>query len=472
MTTGASTNNNAMDWSADNAPKKYVYEDKVDIAVHDTAKMDSPLAYYNDNGDITKLPAKLNESIDNPISFRADKLEDADLGIYPRKDESDNSASAKDASEWTSGSHLSVNQSDGSTAESVRSIKIHTDGTLGSSNKTSATYANQSITTDPGKRVFFAIVNVNSLESGTNITYAVEDGDGDRKELYVNASKSASADSVIANTTGSGFVVQQKLHTLATKGNGDGTFEGIQKIVVTVEGGDASTTVTGIDVQRKSKVVIGERKADTDDDDSLETVTVKEITSSGAASYRSLSSMGDVFSKAKVHDLTVKGLKYRVRDLPSGDVDVNFDTGAAEPYSYPNDFEQFGRLKVPAAIDLTHHGLKLVAVQKFVEDRYTKFRYVEGAGDTAFSDISSWSDASSKLKDVGDKIVIDDTVQAGTYYDVHQVVLLQKGQADNLKFSTSGKTGGGGGQSSGGANMGFIAGIFAALLAAIKKFDL
>ncbi|MFC7047282.1 hypothetical protein ACFQH6_19405 [Halobacteriaceae archaeon GCM10025711] len=476
MAPTAAAQNTAMNWGSDNAIHTQLYEERLDVAAHDRAEMSSLTQYYDDSGDVTELPATLNESINNSAAVRADRIEDDDLGIFPRKDnEANNTASATDASEWTTGgansSKVSVSQADGSTASGVTAIQVATDGTMAAGDEAYGSYSNFSITTDAEKRLPYVIVNVNTLDSATGGTVEFVDADGDKKVAHINSSKTASDADVVANATGSGYLWQERLADLATDGSaGDGTFDGIEEIRVSAVDGDLDVTITGLDAERKSELVLGETLEDTDDDDDLETVTITEVYTAGEVDLNGLSGMDALFSDAVIHDLGVKGVVYDAEDLKSEDVEVTIEE--QDQYgSYPQHVEVYYRLEVPAAIDLTHTGLELRQEQSFVDERYATIEYVEGASDTAFSDIDSWTDLSGSLGDVGDTLSLDSTVQAGITYVVHEDILINDDEASDLADTGGAASGGAAGQS-GITSWPVIGALFVAILGVLKRFGI
>lgn len=467
-TIAASPGNSAVNYDAEQAPNPYIAEEHVTIAEHNRSAMDSVLQYYDDNGDVQTLPASVNESIDNPVGIVPTEIDDPMFGEYPRKGASDG-ASILDASEWTAESDMSVAEANGAPAEGVPAVRVSTNGSFTSSSTGAATYANQSITSDASKRVPTVFADVDSLEAGAHVELRFVDADGDFKAASINASEDASTASVIANATGEGYVWQERLADLATEGSGDGSFDAIEEIAVNVTGGDADVLFTAVDAEHKSEVVLGERLEDTDDDDELETVTVRERHEAGALRLSGLDTLGGTFDDAALQNVDVYGLQYEAQYVPSEDAATNYSSADDYP-GYDSILTYDFRLSVPSAIDLTHHGLSLEAEQSFLENRYNTYHYVEGAGDTEVADIDSWTDVSDKLGEQGSTIVIDDTVQADTNYVVEGSPKLQSDQVDALQDTGGGGVVGAPAGSSGGLLGGLLNSpfaIFGSLVAAI-----
>lgn len=438
----AAGGNDELNWDADSADDWYVYEDTLTVAEHNRSAMSSPLQFYNDNGDVDELPAQLNESIDNPVSVRADMVHADAYGIFPRKDaeSGDNSASAVDASEWTSdlsGSAGSGSVSATTTPGGVDAVSISTSSQT-SGDVATFTYSNFSISTDPAKRVPLLGVNVNTLDSGADVQVRFEDGGGDYAQAVINASATSSSKDVIANATGNGYIWQHKLADMSVQGD-DGTLDSIEKIEVRVVDADADVSIFAVDAEHKTTLTFGERT--TDDG---ETKTIEEVHAGGYQSLSALSTMGSWANDATISDLKVSGVEYRMSNLEAADVSTNFTSADAYP-SFPTKLKQSGGLVVPSAIDLSHSGLSLRVEQSLVDERYKTFRYAEGVGDKDAEDVDSWTDASNQLGGAGDTIVVDDTIQPGATIMPQEVVVLTADEVSNLRA-----TGGGAGPVGGG----------------------
>jgi hypothetical protein len=457
--------------SAEQYPDTYVYEDRLTVATHDRADM-APLEYENNDGEITAIDAMVNGTeAGERIEIRADKIHESDFNQFPRKgaESGNNSASALDASEWTA-SGASVSQADGSTASGVQAITVSSSGSL-SSGSESVSYTNLSETSDPNKRVLQLVGNVGQLEAGAEVEIRLEDGDGTTKSVYINASRDATADDVMATATGNGYVLQEKLGDLSASG-GDGSFNGITKITVEFSGADASVTLTAINAERMSEWTLGTTRV-SDGDGGYKDETVTERTSAGAVQLIELESMGETFSDSTINDLTYINVHHRMQDRPSM-VDASFPEASSYP-SYPNYLDLTAEFTLPTAYEISHGStLELRSEQTFLSDRYTRLRYAEGVGDTDAENVSSstWVDASGSLGERNTTVVLDATVQPGSTYYVQQETLLQQSQVDALEQSVGGggfwsDSGGGGGEKPWTSAVNWVASLVTGLLTAL-----
>lgn len=434
-----------LNWSDDQTPNPYLQEDQLTIAQHDRGEMSSALQYYDDSGEVASLPATVNSSQDTPYTFRADQIDSATFTNFPRDKEN---VTAIDATEWTASSgtnsDMSVSQTDGSTASGVDSVELN--ASVASGETATATFSNFSVSDDPEKRVLRFVGNVDTLASGANVDVRLVDADGDAKVATINSSATISNDDVIGASTGQGYVYQQRLGDLATDGsNGDGVFDGIEKVEVVVSDADATLTVVGLDAESKSEFVLGETINSND-----ETVTVTERNSGGdmSVSVTSLDTLGTVFDNAVVNDLRISDVRYRLSDLTSPD-DYEVSFSDADQYSYERKLELQGRLDIPSAIDLSHSGLSFMDEQGFVSQRYASVQIAEGVGSQEFDNISSWEDKSSLYSSKGSTHELDSTVAVDKSYAYSLTLLLQPGEEDTM---TADASGGGGFWSAGGSN--------------------
>ena len=457
---GAATANDELAWGED-PPNTYVYEDHVTIAQHNLSEMGSVLEYYDDSGDVATLPAELNESIDNPVRFRADKLDAETLSEFPRKSDEVEDASAVDAGEWSSSS-LTV--SDVTTAGDVDAVKLASNGSMSTNDVATATYSNFTIDSDPAKRVALLVGQVNTLDSSATVYINATESDGDMKSIRVDPDANADNADVAANATANGFIEQEKLSDLSTQGDGDGSFDAIDKIVVKVVDADATLTLSGVDLDRKSTISFGSHLSDTDGDDELETVSTEQNADGGLIKLSARSTLPSEFDDATIFDLEVHGLRYDAEHLDSEDVYANF-TDAPDYPDFNHRLEVHYRHKVPSAIDLSHNGLELRTDQAQVSDRYLAFRFAENAGDSEPADVNGWTDKSGSIAQKGDTITLDDTIQAGNNIMTNVEVLLTADQVD--AYQSTGGGGGTGPQGSAGGPLDFLFSLPGMLLAGV-----
>jgi len=130
----------------------------------------------------------------------------------------------------------------------------------GSASSDSATYSN--FTVEDGEKGYLTIAADINSASGTP-TLQLTDGDGDYVEVTLyDATGDASNDTLLANSTGEGMVLQEQVGDLTVQGGGDGTFDSTEEITVS---GDIDADVSVLDAERTRDLAFGERLVETDD---------------------------------------------------------------------------------------------------------------------------------------------------------------------------------------------------------------
>ncbi|PSQ06649.1 hypothetical protein BRC92_00320 [Halobacteriales archaeon QS_4_69_31] len=425
----------ALDFTNDKTPNPMLVEDTLTVAEHDRGAMSGPLEYYDDGGAVATLPAEVNTSQTTPVGLRFDKIDGEAYRLFPRVDgESDNGATWTDTAQWSknSGASSSVSIADAD-ADSVQKVSV--DATVATGETATATFgSNVSITQDPNKRVLTFVGNVDTLASGSSVEVRVVDGDGDYRNATIEAGAVASANDVIANATGNGYVFQQRVSDLPLTTAGDGTFDGIQQINVVASENDAKVTIAGLDVDRKSTIELAEIERDTDGDSSLETTTITDYYEGGVAGVTSLDTLGAWADSASIMDLEVYDVSYQFSDLTDeSEYSVNFSD--ADDYSYPQKLELYADLEVPSAIDLSHGTLTLEYYQGLVSDRYVTLEIASVDSSAEFGNVSdaSYSDKSGSLSGQGTTAELVASASADTTYRVHMVALLQTEEVEGMQ---------------------------------------
>jgi len=437
-------------WGGDSSAPNPTIEADVTVDEWDGDEMDSPLQYYDDSGEVATLPASVNASNDNPITVTATDIDFEQRDEFPRNDDEDgnNSASALDSSEWTV-SGASVSET--TTAPSTDALSY-----AGSASSDSATYNNFS-NTDAEKGYITIAADVTSA-SGTP-TLQVTDADGDyvEVELY-NSSADEDAETVLANSTGEGQVLQAQIGDLTVQGSGDGTMDTAEEVVIN---GNLDADISVLDTERTRELQFGERLEDTDDDDSLETVEVTQP--NGAYSVANMGGFDSTMEDATFYGVTVDA-RFQASDLTDdGDVSASF----ASDNDYPQ-WDQVGsfdfKISLPTAFDLSYANTELVDDPELPDERYKTVELAEGVGDTDFDDIS-YTDVTDSYG--SGEVSLDSTVSSGTEYAVSYTVVLTDGEVDAMQ-----NAGGGAGPMSAGSGgpIDFITSLPGLILTGIASF--
>jgi len=411
-------------WSGDSAAPNPTLNADVTVDEWNGADFSEALQYYDDSGEAAQLPASVNASNDNPITLTATDIAFEQRDEFPRKSEEDgdNAASALDADEWTtSGATVSST----TTAPSVDALNY-----AGSASSDSATYSN--FTVEDGEKGYLTIAADINSASGTP-TLQVTDGDGDYVEVTLyDASGDASNDTVLANSTGEGMVLQEQVGDLTVQGGGDGTFDSAEEITIS---GDVDADVSVLDAERTRELTFGERLVENDDGE-LETETITEP--HGEYSVANMDGFDEVMSDATIYGLTVDAM-FQASDLQDAE-NVNAE------FSQDNDYPQWDsvgsfeyRLQLPTAFDLSYSNTEFVDEPELPGERYKTVEVAEGVGDTDFSDIDSWSDVTDSYG--SSEVTLDSTVSSGTVYAVSYDVVLTSGEVSAIQSAAGGGAG-------------------------------
>jgi len=399
----AAASNSVINYDSSAAPQPAI---SGDVTIDHHRMGDSALTYNNDNGDWTQFAGSVNSSVDNPYEFVATDVAFQDAGAFPHAKEN---YSALTAAEWTTTTGVST--TDVETAPGVDALAIETNGSMTSGDTASAEFTNFSITSEENKRYLQTALDINTLDSGTTVELRVVDADGDYKTAEINTTRTSGED-FIGNATGEGHLYQRQLGKMDLTANGDGTFNDIESVNVVVSGGDFDGEFSALNVDKLSTWDFGDRLVNTDSDDELETQQILEHKTGGALAVSDLSTLGDTFGNAEIKGLTVPFI-LEAQDLDSENVEANF-TSADQYANYDSHFQGYTRFQIPSAYDLSYANLALTDTVSVPGSRYVSVEYAEGTGDTAFSDISSWSDITGSYSSVGASVTIDDTIQPGT----------------------------------------------------------
>lgn len=459
----------ALNYSEDaKTPNPYLGS-TVEKQSHDVANY-GLTEYEADDGSKAQLNARVNPDSLHPVSFYASEV-DYGQGEFPYKsDETDNSASTLDASEWMSSTNVSI--TDTKTADTVNGINIATDGKdFTSGDAEFQSYDNVSITSDESKRVLVLAGNVNQLESGAKVNLQFQDADGDFKSVWIDPSADQSAIDVVANSTGDGFLYQVQFGELTTQGNGDGDFNDIESIGVVTQDGDSDVTLTHVGFDRTKPLVFGNEYYDSNDDGEVtvddETRDVTNVAPGERVSITGLDSMGTDFDDAVIYDMRVD-VQFDAASLDSEDV----KTSAEETESYPGydvvaDIEY--RISLPEAYELTHTGTELGTTTKHPGERYLTVEYAEGVGDTDFADIDYANDVTGQFDAQGKTITLDSTIQPGQEIAIHHQLKLTQSEWDAMQ--NDGSAAGPTGKESGGGltSLPVVGGLIAVLLGLAAK---
>ncbi|MFC7070569.1 hypothetical protein ACFQL9_13025 [Halobaculum lipolyticum] len=438
------TENQRVNMNSEYAHNPAIAVDRVVVAEHDVDEMGG-LDYVNDSGGVETFAAELNATTNNSYSYVPTALEDETLGAFPRTGDDDGNVSALNASRWNEGgpnaSGFSVTDTSGETATGVESVTFGTDGSFGSGDSAYAEFTLPTpITDSPDKLYFQQVFDVETLESGAQIVFEYRDEGGDARRVVVNGSADASDAGVAANQTGEGFIAQPQSGELSVVSNDDGSFDGIASARVYIMDGDGNITVTGLNAEKSSQWTFGTERVDG------EVSAVTEKAEPGRLRITSMDSLGSWASDGVVHNKGVHNLAFTAELADVEDRNVTYSK--AEQYGgYEWKQESYYRLTLPDGYDLTYYGVAFEDTQKMISERYALVEIAEGTSDTAFGNVTSWTDKTNVYGNAQPETrhTLDDTVEIGKSYVFHSVKLVTSEEKASLDSKQQSNSGGGGG---------------------------
>lgn len=145
----------------------------------------------------------------------------------------------------------------------------------------------------------------------------------------------------------------------------------------------------------------------------------------------------------------------------------NLTTENATQYvNYDWVVNDYRRIVLPAAYDLSYADTQLYARQAVPEGRYQTIEYATAIDDTNNSDVS-WTDAQSSFTSVGDKVELTTGISAGETAGVHFEYPVIQSELDAMLASPSD---GGGGAPMESGDGGFFSNIWNSIMAGVAIF--
>ena len=458
-----------VDWQNTDTAPQLEYAREETKAVHDMTwgvSNEELRKYEDNNGDIVKMDAEINESADNPVSFVPTDLNETDWRLFPHAKE-DVSAVA-DEGDWSTTTGASV--TDSSTASGVEALNVASNGSMTSGDTATATFSNFSITSDAEKRYLQLGLDVNTLDAGANVEFRAVDADGDYVAAEIEPDNS-SGEAFITNATGEGFIYQRQIGKMAVAGSGDDSLSEIQQVEIVFSDADADVDVALLNADKLSPYDLGEQKAQNDSDENLETLDITEKKTPGALALTGLDTLGnDLTDDAVIHGLTLD-----IIEEPATQADDNVFVNATRTDKYPGyagTVEIAVRMEAEDAYDRSIANAVLRDTQSVTSDRLVSVEYAEGvksdgAVDQDYLDNRTLSDMTGQYSSEGADVQLDSSLNQGS-----AVLTVYKFKLTDDQLSAyEGGAGGTGGKSAGGfGGIPLIGGIIVALLGFLRKF--
>jgi hypothetical protein len=408
-----------VDWSSDPAPNlEYAREETKSVHQMDWGTSDDALRKYeNNNGDVVKMEAEINDSADNPISFVPTDIDVEDLGAFPH---SKSDVNATEAGEWsvdesgigTSGASASVSNAE--TAPGVEAVRFSTTD-LASGDVAKYTMSNFSITSDESKRYLVVGQDIATLDSGATVEYRVVDEDG-----------------------------------------------------------DVDASVPYINIETMSPYQFGTQKADTDGDGDLEDKDITEKKTAGTYSLKGLETLGSAFENAVINSVTLDVIEEP--DQQSDD-NVFLNTTKTDKYpGYAGTATIAVRMEAEDAYDRSIANAVLRDTQSVTSERVLAIEYAEDvpadeAVDQGYLDNRTFNDMTGQYGSEGKEVQLDSSLSQGSPVLVKWKLKFTDSQMTALD-NTMGGEGGSGNGAKGAGGLGsipIIGGLLVALMGWLRR---
>jgi hypothetical protein len=451
----------AIAWDSDLVQDPYV-RGTVTVAEHGPDY--SELDFTADDGSITSLTEfgivlardpDSDSELHNPVTFSPADLSASDLTSFPRElkydsdsdgdiDEDDDPVSWTDSSMWSkdaSGSAGSgtLSDADGDALTFSTSGQTSGDVVTWSFDLSSVGSEDATITSGIPRKFLQLIRDIDTLESGVSVEYALVDSTGAEVVARDDPSGDTATDPVLAAATGNAIVSQPRVGELESSQSAD--LSDIQTIEIRIKEANASVTIHGFNAQREQEWTFGTYET-TDSDGNV--VTETYTNPSGSVSITSLSTLPDVFSGATIEGVTYD-VEMRASELPSDQVYAQ-RSDTPDTYAQPNEIEIVSEFVAPVAYDLTD-----VTFEDLVDEtELAQSRYLEQSVATGINEIEDWEDIedtitwtgrTSRYGSVGETVTLLSTLASSDRTATRSRVALSD---DELETATSGSESSGG----------------------------
>jgi hypothetical protein len=421
-------------------------------SVHNMSHSTDVLDYNNDSGQWVSLPGSLQQR-DNPVALNPATLADEQLAYGTGEN------TTLDAGNYT----LSGTTSKASLGDAADTGALQFDASnLSTGDSVTATYTlDSAISSDVGKRVFWAAGNVQELNGTAQIELV--DGDGDTVTYTLNGTSATSEAQVFAGDVGI-HTAQQKVMDLTVSGSGDGTLDSISKVRIVAMDGAVDMDLSTLTFERMTRTPYGTMATDTDGDNVTEDVDVYEP--QGMTEIKSLSTMPALFDDATLWNIDF----YYEEDGEEGDLQYEFDTDAGDEYNTHAVFKSFWSYDLPESSELTPLSSSIETTVVFPTTRLVDAWYVGNAGDSSYAELdnsSAQNDLTTDFENAGDNATT--TITSGLS-EGQRVVIYQAWTVDEDDKNAMTSSGGIGVPLDTGSLWGYIMGLPGAIIGAIGVY--
>lgn len=370
-------------------------------------------------------------------------------------DDEEAAVSALDATHWSvdnSSTSGTLSVTDGANGSLDVSIDSQASGDVARAtlDLSSVGSTDATITSGVARKFLQTVFDADTLPAGALVEFAVGDSTGGEVVASIDPSGDTSTEAVLSSGTGDSQVGQARVGEL-------GTIEDIQTLTIRVKDAAASITLHGLNLERESEWVFGQREETTTDDDGNTIVeTVDVVSPAGQYSVTSLDSLnGTPFGGVSIAEV-VYDVEMRASELPDAQVMARVkDT--PDTYSKPKEAEVVAIFDSPSAYALGVSFENFLAEVALPSGRYVGAEVATGIAEIEdWNDVEnvSWTSRTEAYDSVGKEVELLSSVTASDRSATRHRYLLDEDEVDALTASSgssavvmaSGDGGGLGGQ--------------------------
>jgi len=359
------------------------------------------LEYVDDNGNVVSLrddgyvlATADSDTPNNPVTLRAADIVTSEYTAFPRGAQYDEdgdgdagaSVSVLDAEHWsldTSGTAGSIAVTDGDDGTLVVESSSQTSGdtAMATFDLSTVGASDATITSGVARKFLQTVADVNTLEDGVLVEFAVIDSNGAEVTATVDPSGDTSTEQVMFATTGNSKVAQSRVGELESQQSVD--LVDIQKLQIRISDANAALDLHAVNLDKESRWNYGDQET-TDSDGNVITETL--TSPHGSYSITSLSTLGDSFGDADIAGVSYD-LEQRAGELADAEIMARVKD-ADETYDRPKELEVVVEYESATAYDL-ENGTRS-NMEDVVEMASTRYLAVEIA--TGNAEVETWDD--------------------------------------------------------------------------------
>jgi hypothetical protein len=383
----------------------------------------------------------------NPVTLMASNFESGEYTDFPRgasyDEDGDGSADTDvmvtEATHWgkdVSGSAGSMTIADDGTGLRIStSSQTSGDTAIATFDLSTVADTDQTITDGMSRRFLQLVRDIDTLESGVTVDYAVIDSTGTEVVASDIAGGDTSLVDVLRDATGASRADQVRVGELE---NADSvTLNDIEQLQIRISDANADVKFYGVNLERTSKWVFGTQEY-LNSDSEVDTQTVEEP--AGSYSITGLDTLDSVFDSATLNDV-----EYDVQMVASEADDAEIHARVKDlddTYDRPHELEFVAEYHWP-----DHYELSTTAEDLRDNQEFPSGRYLGAEAATGTTELESWDDVDNvswtdRTGDYGSAGTETQLISSTSTADRSAVRLRLALSADEVDAYTSATSGG------------------------------